>query len=314
MAANCCHNCEKMTKTTAEDDVWLVNTRAFSWLMATQLLVAVCANVYLLRATSQRRFPVHWDTFRVVMRHSSVVDLSLCVAVAVAVIWSSLVHNDDTLTVSCTCYTLDQVLLAGAVVVAGGIVVCCRQAFALVLFNHEEPLQREHRFRMVSLLRTVSVVAVVGLVIAAVARCLLPSFEWSLCFVVGTVPPRAGFLLVVPVVIHVGLGVAFVAQAMPSEAGRKQSPSVHIDVSCEKLVEQSSLTEQDGRLGLSHSRWRCFILEVNVGINTWLIMAAAMVMAGTLMPPPSVDTLLIMTGCTAAFSVWTGLSVFRYWT
>ncbi|KAK2172076.1 hypothetical protein NP493_994g00017 [Ridgeia piscesae] len=314
MAAACCHNCEKMTKTTAEGDEWLANTRTFSWLMAIQLLVAVCANVYLLRVTSQRRFSVHWDTFRVVLRHSSVVDLSLCVAVAGVVIWSSLVLNNDTLTVSCACYTLDQVLLAGAVVVAGGIVVCCRQAFVLVLFSDETPLLREHRFRVVNILRTVSVVAVVGLVIAALARCLLPSFEWSLCFVVGTVPPRAGYLLVVPVVVHFCLGVAFVAQAKPSEAGRKQSPSVHIDVSCEKLVEQSLLTEQDGRTGLSYSRWRCFIVEVNVGINTWLTMAAAMVMAGTLLPPPTVDTLLVMIGCTAAFSVWTSISVFLHWT
>ena len=302
-----------MLNSAVEDDVWLANTRAFSWLMATQLLVAVCANVYLLRATSQRRFPVHSDTFRVVLRHSSVVDLSLCVVVAVVVIWSSLLHNDDTLTVSCTCYTLDQVLLTGAVVVAGGIVVCCRQAFALVLFDDEAQLLHEHRFRVVNLLRTVSLVAVVGVVIGTEAKCLLPSFEWSLCVFVGTVPPRAGYLLVVPVVIHIGLGVAFVAQAKRPGDGRKQSPPTHIDVSCEKL-EQSSLTEQDGCIEIGDSRWRRFILVVNVGTITWFIMTASMVLSGTLLPPPSVDTLLIMTGCTTAFNVWTAISVFRYWT
>ena len=291
--------------------MWLANTRAFSWLMATQLLVAVCANVYLLRATSQRRFPVHWDTFRVVLRHSSVVDLSLCVAVAVVVIWSWLVHNDDTLTVSCTCYTLDQVLLAGAVVVAGGIVVCCRQIFALVLFVDEAQLLREHRFRVVNLLRTVSVVAVVGVVIAAIVKHLLPSFEVSLCFVMGTVPPRVGYLLVVPIVVHVSVGVAFVAQAKSSEAGRRQSPSVP---SCEKVVEQSSLTETDGRTKISDYRWRRFNLEVNIGIITWFIMAASMVMAGLHGLPPSGGTLLLMTGCTAACSVWSAVSVFLYWT
>ena len=303
-----------MLHSAVEDDVWLANTRAISWLVATQLLVAVCANVYLLRATSQRRFPVHWDTFRVVLRHASVVDLSLCVAVAVVIILPSWVLNDDTLTVSCTCYTLDQVLLAGAVAVAGGIVVCCRQAFTLVLFDDEAPQFRENRFRVVNLLRAVSVVAVVGLVIATEAKCLLPSFEWSLCVFVGTVPPCAAYLLVVPVVIHFGLGVAFVAQAKRSEDGRKQSPPVHIDVSCEKLAEQSSLTVQDGRIEIGDSRWRRFILEVNVGIITWFIMTASMVIAGTLITPPSVDTLLIMIGCTTAFSVWTAISVFRYWT
>ena len=75
-----------MLNSAAGDDVYLANKWMFSWLVATQLLVAVCANVCLLRATSQRRFPVHWDTFRVVLRLSGVVDLSLSVAVAVVVI------------------------------------------------------------------------------------------------------------------------------------------------------------------------------------------------------------------------------------
>ena len=305
------NNCEMMLHSAVEDDVWLANTRAISWLVAVQLLVAVFANVYLLRATSQRRFPVHWDTFRVVLRHSSVVDLSLCVAVAVVVIWSSLVLNNDTLTVSCACYTLDQVLLAGAVVVAGGIVACCRQVFVLILFDDETPLLREHRFRVVHLLRAVSVVAIVGVIIATVAKYLLSSFEMSLCFVLGTVPPRAGYLLVVPVVIHFGLGVAYVAQAKPSEAGRKQSPSVP---SCKNLVEQSSLAVTDGCTEIGDTRWRRFNLEVNVGIITWFIMAASMVMAGLHGLPPSGGTLLLVSGCTASCSVWSAVSVFRYWT
>ena len=57
-----------MLNSTAEDEVWLANKWIFSWLVATQLLVAVCANVCFLRTTSQRRFPVHLDTFRVVQR------------------------------------------------------------------------------------------------------------------------------------------------------------------------------------------------------------------------------------------------------
>ena len=294
--------------------MWLANTRAFSWLMATQLLVAVCANVYILRATSQRRFPVHWDTFRVVLRHSSNIDLSLCVVVAVVVMWSSLVHNDDTLTVACAWYNVDQWMLAGAVFVAGGIVVCCRQAFVLVLFNHEEPLFRENRFRVVNLVRTVSLVAFVVMVIAAAAKCLLSSFEVSLCFAVGTLPPHAGYLLVVPVIVNTALGVAFVVQAKPSEAERKHSPSVHIDVSCNTLVEQSSLTVQDGRTEIGDSRWRRFILEVNVGIITWFMVAASMVVAGLHGLAPSGDTLLIVSGCTASSCVWSAVSVFRYWT
>ncbi|KAK2178185.1 hypothetical protein NP493_556g01017 [Ridgeia piscesae] len=296
---------------SAVEGMWLANIRAFSWLVSTQLLVAVCANVYILRATSQRRFPVHWNTFRVVLRHFSVIDLSLCIVVAVVVIWSWLVLNDDTLTVSCAWYTVDPVLLAGAEVVVGGIAVCCRQVYVLVLFSHEEPLLRENRFRVVKLLRTVSVVAFIGVVIATVAKCLLSSFEVSLCFAVWTLPPYAGYLFVVPVVVHIGLGVAFVVQAKPSEAGRKQSPAVNIDVSCKKLVEQSSLTVQDGRAEIGDSRRRRFILEVNVGIITWFIMAASMVMVGL---PPSGVTLLLVSGCTASCSVWSAVSVFRYWT
>ena len=304
-----------MLNSAVEDDVWLANTWMFSWLVAIQLLVAVCANVYLLRATSQRRFPVHWDTFRVFLRHSSVVDLSMCVAVAVVVFWSSLVVvNDNTLTVVCDCYSLDQMLLASAVVVAGGVVVCCRQAFVLVLFNDEEPLLRENRFRVVNLLRAVSVVAVVAVVMAAVARCLLSSMEWSLCFFVGTAPPRAGYLLILPVLVHVGLGVAFVAQAKCPETRRKQIPSVQIDVSCEKLVERSSLDEEEGHIELSDSRWKRFILVVNVGVITWFIMGISIVMAGVRSLPPSGGTLFLVSGCTAACSVWSAVSVFRYWT
>ncbi|KAK2192599.1 hypothetical protein NP493_26g05041 [Ridgeia piscesae] len=304
-----------MLNSAAEDGVWLAGTWMFSCLVATQLLVAVCANVYLLRATSQRRFPVHWDTFRVVLRHSSVVDLSLCVAVAVVVFWSSLmVVNDNVLTVLCDCYSLDQMLLANAVVVAGGVVVCCRQAFVLVLFNDEEPLLRENRFRVVNLLRAVSVVAVVAVVIAAVARCLLSSFDVSVCFVVGTVPPRAGYLLVLPVLVHIGLGVAFVAQSKCPETRRKPSPSVHMDVLCEKLVEQSSLAVPEGHIELSDSRWKRLILVVNVGVITWFIVGASIVMAGVHSLPPNGGTLFLVSGCTAACSVWSAVSVFRYWT
>ncbi|KAK2192600.1 hypothetical protein NP493_26g05052 [Ridgeia piscesae] len=303
-----------MLNSTAEDEVWLANKWIFSWLVATQLLVAVCANVCLLRATSQRRFPVHWDTFRVVLRHASVVDLSLSVAVAVVLIWSSLVVNDDTLTVLCTCYTLDQMLLTSAVVIVGGIVVCCRQTFVVVLFDDEEPLFHENRFRLVNLMGTVSVVAVVAMAIAAVARCLLSSFDVSVCFVVGTVPPRAGYLLVLPVLVHIGLGVAFVAQSKCPETRRKPSPSVHMDVSCEKLVEQSSLAVQEGRIELSDSRWKRLILVVNVGVITWVIVGAGIVMAGVHSLPPSGGTLFLVSGCTAACSVWSAVSVFRYWT
>ena len=293
------------------------NPRSFSWLVATQLLVAVCANVYLLRATSQRRFPVHWDTFRVVLRHASVVDLSLCVAVAVAVvvIWSSLVVNHDPLTITPLCYSLDQMLLASSVVIAGGIVICCRQVFALILFNDEAPLLRDNRFRVVSLLRAVSVVAVVGVVIAAVVPCLLSSFQVSVCFVDdGTGPPRAGYLLVLPVLVHISLGVAFVAQAKCPEIGCKSSPSVHMDVSCEKLVEQLSPTAQDGYTELSDSRWKRFSLVVNVGTITWLTMGASIVATGVHGLPASGDTLVLVSGFTAACSVWSAVSVFRYWT
>ena len=287
----------------------------FSWLVAIQLLVAVCANVYLLRATSQRRFPVHWDTFRVVFRHSGMIDLSLNVAVAVVVIWSSLMINGDRLTVSCTCYTLYQMLLASGVVIFGGVVVvCCRQTFVIVLFNDEEPLFRENRFRVVSLLRAVCVVAVVAVVMAVVARCLLTSFDVSVCFVVGTVPPRAGYLLVLPVLVHVGLGVGFVAQVKCPDTGREQSSSADIDVSCEKLVEQSTLAVQEGHIELSDSRWKRFILVVNVGVITWFIIGVSIVMAGVHNLPPSEGTLVLVSGCTAACSVWNAVSVFRYWT
>ena len=293
-----------MLNSAAEDDVWPENPRSFSLLMATQLLVA---NVYLLRVTSQRRFPVHWDTFRVVLRHASVVDLSLCVAVAVVVIWSSLVVNHDPLTMTPLCYSLDQMLLASAVFIVGGIVICCRQVFALILFNDEAPLLRDNRFRVVSLLRAVSVVAVVGVVIAAVAPCLLSSFQVSVCFV--DVPPRAGYLLVLPVLVHIGLGVAFVAQAKCPDIGRKPSPSVHID-----NVEQLSPTAQDGYTELSDSRWKRIILVVNVGTITWFSMGASIVAAGVHGLPASGDTLVLVSGFTAACSVWSPVSVFRYWT
>ncbi|KAK2189259.1 hypothetical protein NP493_112g04042 [Ridgeia piscesae] len=299
-----------MLNSATGDDVWPENPRSFSWLVATQLLVAVCANVYLLRATSQRRFPVHWDTFRVVLRHASVVDLSLCVAVAVVVIWSSLVVNHDPLTITPLCYSLDQMLLASSVVIAGGIVICCRQVFALILFDDETPLLRDNRFRVVSLLRAVSVVAVVGVVIAAVAPCLLSSFDVSVCFVDdGTGPPRAGYLLVLPVLVHISLGVAFVAQGKCPEIVRKPSPSVHME-----NVEQLSPTAQDGYAELSDSRWKRFILVVNVGTITWLTMGASIVAAGVHGLPASGDTLVLVSGFTAACSGWSAVSVFRYWT
>ena len=206
-------------------------------------------------------------------------------------------------------------LLASGLVIVGGIVVCCRQVFVVVLFNDEEPLFRENRFRVVNLMGTVSVVAVVAVVIAAVARYLLSSFDVSVCFVDdGTVPPRAGYLLVLPVIVHIGLGVAFVAQAKCPETRRKQSPSVHMDVSCEKHVEQSTLAVQDGRIELSDSRWKRFILVVSVGVITWFIIGVSIVMAGVYGLPPSGGTLVLVSGYAAACSVWSAVSVFRCWT
>ena len=63
----------------ADIAVSLSSVRNFSWLVGIVLIVGVSANAYLVWLSARRRLSVRWETFSLILRYSSIVDMSLCV-------------------------------------------------------------------------------------------------------------------------------------------------------------------------------------------------------------------------------------------
>ena len=316
---------EKKVTIEGDSGLSLASVRTFSWLVGGLLVVGLCANVYLVRVTARRRFPVRWDTFRLILRYSSVVDLSLCAVLASVILWSNvLLHNgsDVTLSLQCTHFDLDNVHYCGGIVVASGVVVAARQTVMLFTFDHEMALLRQNRMRTARLLKDITIVGAVCFLCTIMLTNFAPIVDLPLCHVVVPMTSRAIYLLIVPIVVSVVLGVVFVSRASDSDSEyeRFETEVKHKfsnDSSCNvKIVERSMTSAEvdDAPDGVSESRWNRFVIVLHVAVLTWFILAAAMAVAGVLVQQVSVDTLFVLTATTVLTSVWSAFAVIRHWT
>ena len=311
---------EKKVTIEGDSGLSLASVRAFSWLEGALLVVGLCANVYLVRVTDRRRFPVRWDTFRLILRYSSVVDLSLCAVLASVIMWSNVLFDtgsDVTLSLQCTHFDLDSVHYCGGIVFASGVVAAARQVVMLFTFDHEVALLRQNRMRTVRLLKDVAVVGFFGFLGTIAIGNFAPNVDLLVCYVIVPMTSRAIYLLLVPIVVSVVIGLVFVSRAFGTDSETKVKLRFSDDSSCNAKVVARSVTSaevDDAPDEVSDSRWNRFVIVLHVAVLAWFIFAAAMAVAGVLMQQVSVDTLFLLTAATVLTSVWSAFAVIRHWT
>ena len=285
---------EKTTTAEGNDGLLLAGLWAFSWLMGTLLVMGLGANVYLIRVSTRHRFPVQWDTFRTILRHSSVVDLSQCFALAAVVFRSVIMSRTgsrlESSSVQCMRFDINSLLYAGGVVVASGVVVVARQTIMLVAFEQEVALLRQNRMRTARLVRDITVVGIVCLLATTALSPVAPSVDQPLCYVTWSMSSRLYQLVLVPVAVSVLVGVVDVVSRPPDTV--PTSDSEHV----------------------TDSRWTRFVISAHVAAITWFVLAAALTAAGLLLQPVSVDVLMALTGGVVLTSVWSAFAVARHWT
>ena len=302
-----------------ESIMWLSSIQTFSSLVAVLLAVGFFSNVYIFWITTRRRFPVRWETFRLILHYSSIIDFSLCAAIVWIVLrpqWLFHAGGDLTLTIQCAQYSLDTALVPGAI---SGIVAIARQVSILLPFDDEVALLNQNSSRMMKLLRDVIVITIVSFVSLILLNIFAPDYSISMCFVTEDVMSRATYVLLVPVVVNIVLGVVVIAWPTAPVTGCEQSRSTRvniIDLSYKaKLAGQSSLScdEEDAPVEMTDSRWKRFVIVSHVGLATWLILATALAIRGVLMSSININTLAFLCGSFALTSAWSAFAIFTYW-
>ncbi|KAI0215054.1 hypothetical protein LSAT2_032914 [Lamellibrachia satsuma] len=304
----------------ADGDFWFRGTQTFSGLLGVMLLVGVLANAYILWVTAQRRFPIRWETFRLILRYSSVVDLSMCVVLASVVLWPWVLYhtgNDVLVILECSRIDVDCVMLCSGCLVGSGIVVITRHANMLVTFDQEIGLCRQHSSRLKKLVMCVAVVCLVCFGASVLLKKTSPVFDLQLCLVACAASSRAVYLLLAPVAVNLALGIVVVMRASRQVTDVERPTRVDQDDSpiCDnaKLIQQTS--EYDGvPTEVSDSRWKQLVIVVNVAGLTWFITGTAMTLAGVLLDSVSVGTMFVLTGCFALTSAWNAIAIAKYWT
>ena len=149
----------------ADIAVSLSSVRNFSWLVGIVLIVGVSANAYLVWLSARRRLSVRWETFSLILRYSSVVDMSLCVLLDSFVMWSSVVsyaRSDMAMSFQCGDFKLECVAIyCGFIVVSSWGIVAARKAIMLFTFEPELAVLQQNRMRLVTVLRDLAVSGVV---------------------------------------------------------------------------------------------------------------------------------------------------------
>ncbi|KAI0229957.1 hypothetical protein LSAT2_019648 [Lamellibrachia satsuma] len=292
---------ERIVNLDVEGDVWLPRIHTFSSLMAVLLGMGVLSNVYIFWITSRHRFPVRWDTIRLFLRYSSVIDVSLCCVLGSVALWPLVVLNigqAKTLTLQCARCDLNLVFSGGLMFLACGVLVVTRQVITMFMFEVEMALLRQNRKRTMKLLVTVAVAGAVGFVAWRLLEIHQPVIDLPLCFVDGSMLSRPIYLFLVPVAVNVVIGV--VVDAKETRAVVEQSP-------------QSS-EKETGPTEVSDSHRKRIIVVLHVAAFTWFILATGMATAGVLTEPLNIYILFVLTGTTSLTSAWTAFAVFNYWT
>ena len=289
----CWITCENENASRAEESALpFAGFWTFTWLMCTLLILGLCANVYLISMTNRRRFSVRWDTFRLILRYTSVVDISLCIILASVVLRSTFLSFTeirlDPLSVQCSSIDLDRLLYAGGIVVASGVVVAVRQTIMLLAFDQEVMLLQQNRRRIAQLVKVIAVVGVVCFVTTMTLSRIAPAVDQPLCYVTWSMLSRPSHLILVPMSVIVILGI--------------------FDI----VFRQSSIDLEDVQQ-VDDSRWTRFVISAHVALITWFIFAAAMTAAGVLVQPVNVDVVIMLTSCVVLTSVWSALAVAIHW-
>ena len=319
-----CHNDSGEPAVNFEDaDVWLGGLRNFAGLTGALLLVGILANVYLLRLTEWSRFPVHWETGRLSLRYSSVIDVSLCF-VFVPIMLCSWVNfhsgSDVSITLRCELFDVVQVSRLGFVPVGCGVVVLCRQMCMLYMFRHENPLIDQHGGRTVKLLRDVIIVGAVSVVSYLFLPKFAPDIHLHFCFVDGWMTSRNVYLFPLPVAVNIILGVVVLVRTSPPEVDVEQQDvkltlnNIGGDLS-DKAIDSLPLHDfENGFDKITHSRWNKFVIVTSESLLTWFVLVAALALAGILLQPPNVGTVFVLIAVSTLPGVWSACAVFRYWT
>lgn len=308
------NNHEQTVKMLADNDGW-----QFSFTVSL-LAVGFFSNVYIIWMTTRHRFPVHWETFRLILRYSSIVDLSLCAAIA----WFGLlphklyhVGGEVTLKIQCGRYGVDTAL--GRVTICG-VVAASRQVSMLLTFDDEMTLRTQNSSRTMKLIRVVTFVGVVSFVSWILLKRFAPDITILMCFVSGDMTSHTTYVLLVPVVVNVVLGVVVVACPTCPVTGCEQSQSMSVvtidSLYRTKLVDHASSPSEKGDIpaDVSVSRWRRFVIVNHVGLATWFALLVAMAFTGVLTSLLSSDVLSFLAGSSALISAWSAFAVYAYWT
>ena len=306
------------TTKIADFELALSGVRNFSSLMGIVLALGVCANVYLVWLSARRRLSVRWETFRLILRYSSLVDFSMCAVLASFVAWSFVVFHHtrgaSKLALRCRAFNLNSMLVyAGVITVSSGIVVAARQSTMLFAFERELTLVRQNRTRVVKLIRDLVCVGAVCFVGTISMDLFGPVAKLPMCYVKGTISSHTALLLLVPIAVSVALGVMVIAPA--DNAEDKEKKATHKNLSMpDDLAISAAKDVEDPSDQASDSRWNRFVVVLHVVVLTWFILAAVMASVGVLLQPISVSTFFILTGSTSLISVWSAYSMARHWT
>ena len=316
-----CHNDSGKSAVNFDDaDVWFTGLRNFAGLTGGLLLVGILANAYLLRLTSRSRFPVRWETFRLSLRYSSVIDLSLCFAFAPVMMWpwvNFLAGGDVPLSLRCARFDVKNVSRLGFVLVGSGVVVFCRQVCMLNTFQHETSLINQHGGRTVKLLRDVVIVGAICVVFYLFLPNFAPDIHVACCFVDGWMTSRTVYIFLLPVAVNVILGVVVLAPTSPPEVDTERQDVTQTtgEDFAGKAIDSLPLHDYEkGFDKITHSRWNRFVIAASASVLTWFVLVAALALTGILLQPPNVDTVFVMVSVATLYSVWSACSLFRYWT
>ena len=301
-------------------DVWFSGLRNFAGLTGSLLLVGILANAYLLRLTGRSRFPLHWETARLSLRYSSVLDLSFCFVLVPVILWPWVNFQTRTavsLTLRCTQFDVVHVSYFGFVLVCFGVVVVCRQMCMLNMFQHETSVMKEHGGRTAKLLRDVAIVGAVSVLSYLFLPKFAPDIHLTCCFVDGWLMSRNVYLFPLPIAVNVILGVIVLARRSRPEVDAERQPLTPTAGGDFSEKATNPLPVHDFVKRIEHitlSRWRRAVILAWVSVLTWCLLAAAMALAGVLLQPPNVGTLFVMVSASALHGAWTVYAVSRYWT
>ena len=302
--------------TTDSDGSWCRGVWTVTGLASVLLLVGVLSNAYTLWVTTSRRYAVRWETSRLTMRYSSVIDMSMCVVLVAIVLWPWLLFQtgyDIDVTLRCARVDLGKGFLGGLFLIASGTVVVCRHVSMLHTFGDEDALLQQHGWRTVKLMRDVVIVGVVCFLASSLLGRLVRHTDTELCLALGASMPRAINLIIAQVGVHIALGVVVMVTTKRPDV-EAERPSKTVEILSEKAILIKQSHEFENAPGEApHSRWSRFVIVSSVSVLTWILLAISLALAGLLMQPVDVGTFFVLVVYTAQVNAWSVFAIMRYW-